>query len=384
MAKKSNGEGSIYRMPNGKWRAVVSLGFDSKGKRLRKYRTFEKKADAVAELRNMAQGASIGIHEASGTSVSEALRFWMSSVVSIGASDNTRHSYQRVIDSHIVPRIGAVRLGKFSPSHVQAMIADMQKSGIGDRSRQLAYVVLSNCMESLVGLGQLAANPCKRVARPKYARKSINPFTAEEARRILESTRGTRMHALYYLALSCGMRQGELLGLQWDRIDLKGGTILIDQQAVESASAKVSLSKPKTQSSVRQIAISEDVVSSLVEHKSIMLREGLASCPIVFPASSCRYQTKSNFINRTWNILLKKLGLDRRGFHTLRHTYATLALGAGVPVHIVSRVLGHSSASVTWNVYAHMLHQDQDDAKNAMKTILSGCSVAARVTRQSS
>lgn len=385
MSKKGNGEGSIFKMKNGKWRAVMSLGYDDSGKRIRKYRTFSKRADASAALDQMRSEETLTVHKSGGMTVGECLDMWLAVVVTPNCAANTLTSYTRVSNSHIKPLIGGISLKAFEPLHVQKMLAKMKEEGYGARSRQLAYVVLNACMRKFVELRKILYNPCSAVERPAYEREEILPFTDDEARRILDESNGTRFHALFYLALSCGMRQGELLGLRWDRVNLDDRTLMIDQQAVENSSSKVEYGRPKTKASIRTVSIPLPAVAALKRHRAVLMQSGLAGNELIFPAMHGGFQAKSYLINRVWKKLLGRLGIQYRGFHHLRHTYATLSLGANVPVHVVAKVMGHSSPSITLKTYAHLLPKDQAYATEAITNILAGgCSVAARKRKKSS
>lgn len=376
MGKRANGEGTIIQLKNGKWKAVVSVGFDSKGKRIRKSKTHDKKADAVASLRNMCANLTLQIYEAGKMTVGECLESWLLNVVRVSCAQNTIISYERVVQKHLIPLIGHIPLRQFAPAHVQKLIADLVNAGKGARSRQLAFVVLSACMNNLVQLEQIQVNPCKTMFRPKYERKRIRPFEIVQAKQLLAATAGKRTHALLYLALSTGMRQGELLGLHWEQIDFRKKTLLVDRQAIDSKSGSTSISTPKTKVSIRELALSNDAIVVLKAHQKLLKRDGFRDSLIVFPSATGGFQGKSNFINKFWNRLLVSNEIKpARGFHHLRHTYATLALGAGVPVHVVSKILGHSSPSVTWNTYAHVLKQDQAEARDTMSKLLGGCLV---------
>lgn len=388
MSKRTNGEGSIYKTKDGKWRVAVSIGFGRGGKRIRRYRVCRSKADALAVLQELTQNAKTATVETELMTVGHALDRWLVETVANESAHNTHKSYETTARRHLKPIIGGIKLSKFSPLHVQSMLHEMSEKGIGDRTRQLSFSVLSACMEHLFRLGAIRENPCNRVTKPKYEREAIQPFTAAEVGEIIKGYEDTRWHLLLTLAVHTGMRQGELLGLHWEQIDFASQTIVVDRQAIEKKGVP-EIARTKTKASVRRIEYGNEVADALVQHKRIMLRMGKVKCPLVFPTGTGNLVSKSYFITRCWNMIFpraknpKLRGDDRRfkepvlhvphrGFHHLRHTYATLALGAGVPVHVVSRILGHSSPSVTLNVYAHFLKSDQAAATGTMSRILAG------------
>lgn len=364
--KKPNGEGSIFKLPNGKWKAVVNLGWTPNGKRRRRSRTTKSRADAAAALRDLQNKVDDGdSFVASRLTVGQFLTQWLADVVKPDRSENTFESYRRSIEKHIAPRIGTVLLSKLSPLHVQGMIADMARDGTGSRTKQLAYTTLRVAMGQAQALGQIRENPCTPIPKPTNERKDIKPLTLEESKQLLEETDGTGLHAFYLLALSAGVRQSEMFGLRWEFVDLAAGKIRIEQQAVD-ISGKVVVRRPKTKASIRTIDVTPAVVDALILHRANLLKRGLAGNPLVFPAAEGGYMRRGTFRTRAWKPLLKRLGIKHRGFHHLRHTYATLALGAGVPVHVVSSVLGHAKPATTLNIYSHVLEQQQSAAKLAM------------------
>jgi integrase len=166
------------------------------------------------------------------------------------------------------------------------------------------------------------------------------------------------------------MRQGELFGLLWEHVDLPGGKLRIVQAAAEVA-GKVSIRSPKTANSARVVELPPVAVKALKEHRAILMKEGNAGSDLVFPAPRGGLIPRSTFRHRYWLPILKhkNVGAAPRGFHHTRHTYATLALGAGVPVHVVSRVLGHSKASTTLDIYAHVLQAHQTAATEAAQRL---------------
>lgn len=360
--RRANGEGCITKEPSGRYRVIVSIW--TGGKRKRITRTAWKHADAVAILAKLRQESSGGaLANVARLTVELFLQTWLADVVGQEAAfaANTLDSYRRAVTKHLVPRIGQLKLTDLSPVHVQNMLAAMSRDEVGSRTRQNAFAVLKTAMSNAQDLGLIADNPCRRIKRPAHQQEEIQPFTLDEAKLILKETAGTRWHAMLMLALTAGMRQGELLGLEWEAIDWKAGRIRVTQQAIEISGRK-QLSKPKTKASIRTADITPDAVSALRDHRAILLTDGLAAGPLVFPAPEGGLESRGNFRTRVWQPLLLHLAIEPRGFHHTRHTYATLALGAGVPVTTVSKQLGHASVSTTLNIYSHVLDTHKTEA----------------------
>ena len=282
-------------------------------------------------------------------------------------SENTESIYRLTIEKHIVPLIGDVPIGELDELRIRQMLATLLKNEVGDRTRKNAYQVLRTAMRQAIEDGILATNPCQNVKSPRSRRYAIRPFSLEEASRLMTETAGTRLHAYLVLSITVGARQGELLGLQRKDIDLAAGTMRIERQLTQ-VRGKMYTRKPKTEAGVRVVHLPEVAVEALREHYRILLRDGLAGSQLLFPAAGGGPQYANNFRRRQWNPLLKRLGLDHRGVHHLRHTFATLALGAGTPGHIVAQIVGHSRASTTTDIYGHVL---TDQKLKAAETVNS-------------
>lgn len=266
---------------------------------------------------------------------------------------------------HLEPAFGAMLARQVSVAQVAEHFRGMD---CGPRIKQVAFDTLSQACAFGVRMEYLVRNPCSNVRRPQARRKAIRPFEPAEADRILRETEGTRWHAFLLLSLVCGLRQGELFGLTVGQVDLKAARLTIDRQAI-TINGKVIVKKPKTEAGIRVVDIPAVVLDALVAHRAIMLREGLAGCDLVFPAPKGSHMDRGRFRVRVWNPLLDQLGLVHRGAHHLRHTYATLALGAGVPPHVVSKVIGHSRVSTTLDLYATALPSQTAEAAAVMQRL---------------
>jgi integrase len=202
---------------------------------------------------------------------------------------------------------------------------------------------------------------------PRITREEIDPLDAEQARRLLEAARVDRLEALYVLALNTGMRQGELLALKWDDVDLERGLLRVRRTLTHSDNGFV-LGEPKTKKSRRTTRLTAGAVQGLREHLTRQLEEmerlGSLYKPggLIFATQSGTIINPSNLRNRSFKSLLKRAELRPIRFHDLRHTCATLLLSKDVNPKIVSEMLGHSSAIITLDIYAHLLPDMQEKA----------------------
>ncbi|MAT16787.1 MAG: hypothetical protein CMJ46_16130 [Planctomyces sp.] len=370
MSQRANGEGSLSKTKSGKWKASISYR-DAAGKLRRKSLTVQTKTEAMDFIRSESHLRDTGGVAAHSTeTLSDYLDYWLKNVVEIERAPKTFCDYKWIVEKQINPRIGRKRLCKLMPEDVQLMLSTMKREKVGDRTRAKAYAVLSSAMSKAVMFRRLMINPCTAVLRPKSEPEPINPFSPAELKKLLASATNPQTKALIIVASHTGMRQGELFGLEWSHINEKDMTIEVKQQLVNAAGA-ISLTPPKTANGRRKIKYNKTVASALLDLKADYLKRGLTGCPIVFCNSTGGHMLASNFRWREWLPLFKNSGVPHRGFHHLRHTYATLQLSNGTPINIVSKVLGHRDAAFTLRTYIHVLDNMQDQAAETILKALS-------------
>jgi integrase len=225
------------------------------------------------------------------------------------------------------------------------------------------HAVIRRSLNQALQWGYIYQNPTSRVTAPSPEKKPPATLTVEQANHFLESTKDHRLFPVFVLAITSGMRMGEILGLHWPDIRLDEGNLSVNH-TIQLYRGKPVLGEPKTSSSRRTIALSELAVSAL---EQIEGREGL-----VFQTRNGTPINPRN-LYRDFQKELKKAGLPRIRFHDLRHTFATLMLTVDGGVHpkIVQEMLGHSSISLTLDTYSHILPDIQRDATEKIDDIFS-------------
>lgn len=319
-------------------------------------------ADARAALDELRGDTTVSVGP---LTVDGYLQSWLRDVVKSELAGTTHESYGLAVDTHISSRIGHVPLKKLRPLEVRAWLTKMVEDEVGSRTRSNAFTVLSAALDEAVVLDLIAKNPCSNLSKPSHDPAPINPFTLEEARELLKETEGDRAHGILQLGLTIGMRGGEIFGLFTNKIDWKARLIDIDQQVV-CIGGRTSLAKPKTRASIRTVEITPDCRDALRDHLAIMMKEGHAGNPLMFPAPKGGLIGRSTFRTRVWNPLVKRCMFKPRGFHHTRHTYATLALGALVPPTVISKNLGHAKVSTTMDIYSHVLESHKSGATDTV------------------
>jgi integrase len=374
MGKAPNGHGSVRKITKGrhkgKWRVAVVVGKTADGRLIRKTGIYAKQADAEAQRAILvAQRGAGRFGSASRRTLSDQLNLWLDTIRP-DITEGTHYHYSWAVNTHVVPHLGALPLSKVDVPAIEAWLVALDDAEVGGRSRQAAYNVLSAALTHAVNRGDLGINLCDRVRKPSSKRKKVEPFTADEADLILAETFETRYAALFRLALSTGMRQGELFGLRPHRdIDLTAGTVSITRQVVESAGRIIVQPYPKTDSSNRTLHLSDAAIVLVMEHRKWMLKEGHAGREFEFVAREGGVIRRSLFRARVWVPLLERIEVRHRGAHHLRHTFATLMLGAKVPLHVVSKMLGHARPSITADLYAHAIPDQIEEATTAVRRL---------------
>lgn len=281
-------------------------------------------------------------------------------------ADKTYRSYESIIRHHIRPRVGALDPARITSRHVTAMLDDMKTSPIaitgkpkhgkpkrliGARTRELAYIIIGAALKPVAP--DLLAN----VEKPKAKAEEMHPWNRSEAARFLSCVDEGRdpNRTLYRVALRTGARKGELLALRVNDFDAAAGCIRI----TKSYNEKLRKDGPtKTPSSRRSIALSAETVAAVKKH---ILATGVRGDDRLFPVGDLRVLTKQ--MQRT----MRAAGVPVIRFHDLRHTFATLALAALVPIKVVSEMLGHKSVKLTLDVYAHTLPGMHESAVRALE-----------------
>jgi integrase len=374
---RGHGEGSIFKRKDGRWVAELFVGFDQEtGKKqtLRWYADTRKQVadDLTVTLRDRLQGL---MSKPGRRTVGQFLDAWMRDVVKNNVRPATYQTYRSVL-KHAAP-IRDVPLSKLTPQHVQRLYADTLAAGLG-RTAQTLHAVLHRALGQGVKWGVIPRNVTEAVERPKVETKEFHALTKEEADRLLKAAEGDRLYALYVLAVACGLRFGELLGLRWEDIDLGAGRLTVNHQLQGTEDGRPVLTAPKTAKSRRTITLPGTALAALRKHRSRQLEERLRlgevwqDYGLVFCSEVGTALRESNVRNRHFRPLLERARLPRITFHGLRHTCATLLLGQGVHPKLVQEMLGHSSISMTLDLYSHVSPPMMDEVAAKMDSILGG------------
>ena len=372
--RRGNNEGSIYQRSDGRWVAVISCQ-DFHGRTKRKY-IYGKTRKAVQQklIKNLADQHKGLIIASEKQTLEEFLVRWLEDSVKGTTSENTLVSYSCIVRKHIVPILGNIPLQKLQPQQVQYLYRKKQEEGL-TRTVQLIHAVLHRALNQAMKWNIVQRNVTDVVDRPKFSRREMKVLNQDEANRFLKSAREGPLYALYVLAITCGLRQGELLALKWKDFDVKAGTVHIQRQ-VRWVKGKALFKEPKTSKSRRTVMLPQVAVTALQKHHAVQAKQRLANGKkwqdhgLIFTTEVGTAINQSNLLSKSFYPLLMKAEVPRIRFHDLRHTAATLLLQQGVHPKIVQERLGHSRISMTLDTYSHVLPAMQQEAADKMDAIL--------------
>jgi integrase len=375
VGKRGNGEGSISRRKDGLYMARYTVQTADGPKRRTIYgKKGESREDLAAKLTKAMADRDGGItYDAGKLTVEEHLLRWLSDSVRDTVRQRTYERYESIVRVHLIPAIGRIKLKTLTPAHVRALYRAKLDAGLAPRSVLHIHRTLSKALKQATDDGLIPRNAAGLVKPPRPRREEIQPLDSEQVRALFETARGDRLEALYVVAVTTGMRRGELQGLKWEDLDLEAGTLQVRRTLSEPKGGWI-FEAPKSGKG-RSIRLTRRAMSALREHRKRQLEERMGKAGLwsdhglVFPSAIGTPISGGN-LNRSFKVLLKRADLPAVRFHDLRHTCATLLLRQGVNPKFVQELLGHADISLTLNVYSHVLPDMGDAAAGAMDAAL--------------
>jgi len=373
MARK---KGFKRQKPSGSWEIFIDYGRDpATGKRRQHTETLRCSAD---EADRRIDGL---IRQVEGEDFvrpllvpfGQYLRQWFQDYVTVNLEPRTVPSYKAEINNHLIPKLGAVMLGKLNPRHLRDYYSEALISGKLDGSGGLSartvryhHTIISESLKHAVEAGYLARNVAEAVRPPRVRRKEIPTLAPGHIPRFLKAIRKNQYNTLFYTDFSTGLRLAEICALRWDRVDLERGFISIDKVLLKRGGV-LEFRNPKSPRSRRRITTPASLTRLLREHRrgqdnmGKMIGRPLEETDLVFcyPANK---PLDPSTVSHSFSRMMHRSGLPYINFHGMRHTHATLLLAAGVNPKVVSERLGHASVAFTLDTYSHVLPTMQSEA----------------------
>jgi integrase len=375
--------GHIRRRGENSWELKFDLGRDPvTGKRKTRYHSFKgTKREAQAELIRLSASALKGVYiDATTETIGQFLNRWSRDWATHNVSPKTLERYRFLINKQILPFIGPLPIQKLRPVHLTELYATLLRdgragTGLSARTVGLVHRLLHLALKHATQWSVVQQNAASHVAPPRVTAGEIEIIREDQIQVVLRKLRGRSMYMIAALALSTGMRRGELLGLRWQDVDLNSGTLRV-VQSLEQTKAGLRFKAPKTKHGRRTITLPPSIVAELRTHwkqqQEQRLALGLGKAPetgLVFPTWDGKPRSPGA-LTKEWTRAMKEADM-KVTLHALRHTHASSLIAAGVDVLTISRRLGHASPTITLGVYGHLYSNPDDRAAQIMEAMFS-------------
>jgi len=385
-------QGHIRPQGEGSWEIKFDLGRDPlTGRRVTKYVTFRgTKRKAQEELTRLLGQRNEGTYiEPTKMTVAQYLHHWLEADIERRVAARTAGRHRGIVERNIIPKIGHVPVRKLTPAHIEAFEAELQREGwvkarakkkltegeeaLAKEKRGLSaqtvlhvHRTLSQALGHAVRLGVLFKNPARQVKPPRPPSREIKIFDKGEIATVISAAKGTGLYVPVLVAVTTGVRRGELLALRWSDIDLKASTLTVNQ-SLERIKGKFEFKAPKTKTSRRTISLPAVTVEALREHYRAQLEErlklglGRDHRGLVFSRLDGQ-PLDADTLSKSFRRLVVTARVTPITFHGLRHTHISHLLMEGVHVKVVSERAGHANVNITLGVYSAYIPNMQADA----------------------
>ena len=363
MAKRrANGEGNLRKRKDGRWEGRYTAGHDPEtGKAIYRNVLGRTQAEARAKLKQAIEEAKqVDPVRSKQYTIGEWMDIWFENYAKVKVRPSSHQTYRGYIDNHIKPNVGKIPLSKLtslelqkfykkllSSGRVERIESKKQSKGLSPKTVRNLHQIIASAMKLAKEQKLILSDPTEGCALPKVEHREMKTLPVEQLASFLREAKESGVFELYYVELATGLRRGELLGLQWEDLDLERGSLRVKRQ-IARINGEVVEAPLKTKNAYRTLPLAKDTIDVLNQQK-----KKVGSCPWVFPGSTGGPMSPDSVLHMLHRVL-KRAGLPQVRFHDLRHTFATLALQNGVDVKTVSGMLGHYSAGFTLDTYAHV------------------------------
>jgi integrase len=387
MPRKPNGASSIYKGSDGYWHGRVTVGTKDDGTPDRRHVRGKSEAVVTRKVRELERERDSGRVRAVGQrwTVAAWLTHWVEEIAAPSVRENTLAGYRVAVNKHLIPGVGAHRLEKLTPEHLERLYTKMQKNGSSAGTAHQAHRTIRTALNEAVRRNYLSRNPASLAKAPRLAEQEIEPYSVEEVQRLLTAVSQRRNHARWAVALALGLRQGEALGLKWGDVDLDKGTLRVRRGRLRPKYAhgcggkcgrkpgycpqrqqtRPDTDDTKSRAGRRTVGIPEELVALLKRHREEQEVERETAGQLwheegwVFATPTGR-PVNPNTDYREWKQILRDAGLRDGRLHDARHTAATVLLILGVPERTVMGIMGWATTGMAAR-YQHLTDSIRSD-----------------------
>jgi len=367
--------GSIKKRGNNSWRLIFDLERDHTGKRRQKTFTVRgTKKEAEAELsRKLAELENGGVADPGNIKVSEYLTRWLKHVET-KTSAKTHERYEEIVRLAVSPALGSIKLAKLSPIQIQTFYGEALKHGHVKRGTGLSartvlhyHRILFQALKQAVRWRLLSSNPADAVEPPVPEQKEMMALDDDQTATLIKHAEGRPLYIPLLLAVTTGMRRGEVLALRWSDVDLDRASLSVTQTLEKTRQGGLRFKQPKTKKSRRSISLPSVLVDALRRHRAdqaelyLSLGTGWKEHGLVC-SKLAGEPINPDTLTSGFASFVKTLDIPRVRFHDLRHTHATQLLKEGVHPKVAQERLGHATIAVTLDLYSHVMPGMQENA----------------------
>lgn len=393
-----NGASSIYYSEyDKKWHGRVTVGVKDDGKPDRRHVKRSTEADVIDAVRRLERDRDTDSVRRAGSSwtVTKWLTHWLENIAAPSVRPTTLDGYRFAVNKHLIPGVGAHRLEKLRPEHLECLYVKMMQSGRAAGTAHQAHRTIRTALNEAVRRGHLVRNPATIAKAPRLSHDEVEPLTLEEVRSLMEAAAAGRNRARWAAALALGLRQGEALGLRWSDVDLDRGQVVIRRQLQRPGwvhgcggtcgrkhaghcprrhNTRATWADTKSRAGRRTIGLPAPLVALLREHQAEQQRERVAAGDLwqdggwVFADELGRPLNSRTDVKR-WKDLLKAADVRDVRLHDARHTAATVLLILGVPERAVMGVMGWSNTAMAAR-YQHVTEVVTNDISQRVGDLL--------------
>jgi integrase len=362
MAKRrGRGEGSILKRKDGTWQGAITLGKTKSGKQRRKTVYGETQGEVRKKLDALKQQVNLGTVSPEDLTVKGFLEEWLN-VKARQVKPRTVESYRYTVEKYITPHLGQFKLHKLKPTQVEYFLGEVADE-VSPLTSNYCRSILITAFKQGMKWQLLSNNPAEGTIRVRETKQEMRLWEPHETMRFLTYARIHRLYPLFYLAITSGLRLGELLGLRWQ--DLKGNTLTV-RHNLSKQDGKLVLATPKTHQGIRRVALADDTLEILATHRAAQAEEiaylgdAWEHPHHMFVSEIGTYLDQRN-VTRVWHGLQKDAGVRRIRFHDTRHLHVSLLIRQGFDANTIAERVGHTDPGFTLKQYTQLF----DDQRQA-------------------
>jgi len=365
--KRSNGEGNILKLENGRYMGKIMIGRLPNGNPNRKTVYGDTQAEALEKINELKYEFNHGIYiEPNRMKLGEWLPIWLKTFKRKKLKARSFDTYESQINAHIIPVLGNIALKDLTSFHIQDFYNELGDNDLSSATIRKIHQIINSALNKAQEQKMIRFNPAESVELPPLEQKPVRAFSRDEQAIFFEAAKGYSYYEAFIFEVDTGIRDGELFPLTWKDIDFEKGYVQISKTLIfvkdrENKSGNAYILKvqdsTKTKAGVRKIPLTKRCLHML---KELKLKNGSKS-ELVFPSKKRTFINPRNFL-RCFKTICKKTGLKDFNCHTLRHTFATRCFEKGIPVKIVSRWLGHKKVQHTLDIYTHVMPDEEKQA----------------------